>query len=84
MNDEQIILSEDDENEFQMVKHQRQKFQRENKDVNYVERSDVTYQNGKLNQLPQQQHTQKRRITTTSRTFVNGEMKMMNHHLEKK
>ncbi|CAF3284200.1 unnamed protein product [Rotaria sp. Silwood2] len=79
--DGQIMLSDNDE-EFRLVTHQRKKFQRESKDNHYQKQSDVIHTNEELNHLQQekQQFIQKRKITITSRTFVNEEMASMNHH----
>ncbi len=82
-NDEQIMLSDDDETEFQVVNHQRKRFQRDNKDSSHQVYNDVIKKNEDVNNL-QQQCTQKKRITTTSRTFANGEMAAMNHHLKRR
>jgi hypothetical protein len=87
IDDDRIILSDDgDEDEFKMVTHQRKKFQRGDKYNDYQEKNDVTYITDDLNRQQQQQpqYTQKRKITTTSRTFVNAEMTAMNHHLKKR
>ncbi|CAF3690984.1 unnamed protein product [Rotaria socialis] len=80
----QMVIMNNDDEEFETVTHQRKKFQREHKDKHYEEQNDVICMNDKTNDhLQKQQHQQyiqKRKTTNSSRTFYNGEMTAMNHH----
>jgi hypothetical protein len=83
VDDDRIILSNDDEAEFQMATHQRKKFQHGDRANDYQEKKEVMFKANGLKHL-QQQNIQKERITTSSRTFVNAEMAAMTHHLKRR
>lgn len=74
--------NEDEDEEYQIVSHQRKKIQRGNKDNQDKEHDDVINNSEELNHI-QQLNTQKRKNTLISRTFVNGELTAMNHHLKR-
>ena len=76
--DESVIVSGDDDNDFQLVSNQRRKIQRGRYDYNEHKRKNDVHTPDETNHV-QQQHTKNRRITNASRIFVNGEIAAMNH-----
>ncbi|CAF1680789.1 unnamed protein product [Rotaria magnacalcarata] len=86
--DNQKMLMNDEDEEFETVTHQRKKFQRESKEKYYEEQNDVIWMheemNDQLQRNKQQEHQymQKRKTTNSSCMFYNGEMTAMNHRLK--